>query len=544
MVVGAHRGFPERLSGLLHPEAYGHPVQRVKLITTHLSWILLAGEFAYKIKRPVQYPFVDFGTEERRRHFCAEELRINSRFAPGLYLRLARVTQGAPGAPGARFDGHGAVIDHAVVMRAFNQRELLVTLVDEGRSSEQELAAFGVALARIHASLPLPEAASPAGSAATVTAAMGRNVAECLVATRLFGNQGEVALLAERQRVALARHATLIDARRAAGRVRETHGDLHLGNVVRIAGVLHGFDALEFEPEFRWADVVQDVAFLYADLIAARHPGLAQAFLNGYLQQSGDFGMLALLDLYVADRALVRAKVMALLAAETPAAQALHAAHQATYLKVVATALDLHRPACLIMHGSSGSGKSWLAARLALRLGSVVVRSDLERRRFANAAVRRGEHAETYGPDAVRATYVRLSQCAGEALKGGHGVILDATYSQRSERARVRELCRQLGAPLYVIDCTAPRFVLEQRVAQRQKHGLDPSEADLRVLHRQLAATEPLLPEEELVTVVADTSLGDVEQHVLLELAAQMPGTALLPGDPGAMAPGETLRSA
>jgi hypothetical protein len=541
MIPGAHGGFPERLAGLLHPEAYAHPVKRVKLITTHLSWILLAGEFAYKIKRPVQYPFVDFSSIERRRHFCAEELRINARFAPGLYLRLAHVTRDGHG---ARFDGPGAVIDHAVVMRAFQQQQLLATLVADGQVGEPQLAAFGAALARAHASLPLPEPGNPAGTAVAVAAAMGRNVAECLVATRVFGNQGEVALLAERQRTALMRHAELIEARRLAGRVRETHGDLHLGNVVSIDGVLHGFDALDFEPAFRWADVVQDVAFLYADLHSAGKPALAQAFLNGYLQQGGDFGMVRLLDLYVVDRALVRAKVMALLATETPAALGLRAAQQAAYLKVADGALAQRQGLCLMMHGSSGSGKSWLAARLAPRLGGTIVRSDIERRRIANAAARRGEPHEAYGPGAVRATYVRLLDCASLVLKGGHNVILDATYSQRAERARVRELCRQQGAAFYVIDCQAPRLLLEQRVAGRQKRGQDASQADLRVLHRQLAASEPLLPEEGLPCLAVDTSLADPERTVLDALAVLAPAASLLPGGPRPSGPGEALRSA
>jgi aminoglycoside phosphotransferase family enzyme/predicted kinase len=468
---------------------------------------LLAGEFAYKIKRPVQFPFLDFSSVERRRHFCAEELRINGRFAPGIYLRLAHVTLGDAG---ARIDGEGAVIDHAVVMRAFHQQDVLARLVESRAVAAPELAAFGSSLAHIHASLPLPEHGNPAGTAVTVAAAMGRNVAECLVATRIFGNQAEFALLAERQRTVLAHHGELLDARRLSGRVRETHGDLHLGNVVRIAGTLQAFDSMEFEPAFRWADLTQDVAFLYADLLAAGEPGLAQAFLNGYLQQSGDFGMAPILDLYVADRSLVRAKVMALLAAETPAAVAMYEARQKACLRVAAAALESRRPVCVMMHGPSGSGKSWLAAHMAGPLHALVVRSDLERRRLASAAIRRGESAANYGPDSVRATYVRLRHCAREALCGGQNVLLDATYSQRDERVRVRELCRQMGVPLLVVDCQVPRSLLEQRVTQRQRHGQDASEADLSVLRRQLAASEPLLPEEGLECFVADTSAEDV----------------------------------
>jgi uncharacterized protein len=541
-IPGAHGSFPERFAGLLRPAAYPHPVKRVKLVTTHLSWVLLAGDFAYKIKRPVKYPFVDFSSAERRRLFCAEELRINVRYAPGVYLRLAHITLGDGG---ARIDGEGAVIDHAVVMRAFHQQEVLATLVESRGVTEPELAAFGAALARIHSSLPLPEPGNPAGTAVTVAAGMGRNVAEGLVATRIFGNQAELARLADRQRAELARHVELLDARRLAGRVRETHGDLHMGNVVRLEGVLHAFDALEFEPAFRWADVTQDVAFLYADLLAAGEPGLAQAFLNGYLQQGGDFGLARILDLYVADRSLVRAKIMALLATESPAAIPMYEARQKACFGVAEAALEPRRPVCVMMHGPSGSGKSWLAARIAGSLRALVVRSDIERRRIASAAARRGEAPATYGPDAVRATYVRLRHCAHEALLGGQNVLLDATYAQRSERTRVRDLCRQIGMPLLVIDCQAPQALLEQRVAARQQRGKDASEADLRVLHRQLAASEPLLPEEGLDCFVADTSVPDVDVRAVSAVRARLQAaTVLADRAPNPDSPGVTRLSA
>ena len=520
MAPRARNGFPDRLAGLLHASAYPHPVGRVKLVTTHLSWVLVAGEWAYKIKRPVHYSFVDFSSVEQRRHFCEEELRVNRRFAPGLYHRLARVSLGPDG---ACMDGEGAVVDHAVVMRSFEQREVLAERVNEGIATAAELAAFGAALARLHNDAARPEADSPTGTSTAVAVAMARNAAECLVETRVFGNQAEVALLAGEQRKLLARVDERLDARRAAGRVREGHGDLHMGNVVRLQGVLVAFDALEFEAEFRWGDVAQDVAFLCADLRAAGRADLAQAFLNGYVQVGGDFGLLQVLELYIADRALVRAKVMALLAASSPTAHALHEAQQQKHLQVAREALAHHRPACLMMHGPSGSGKSWLAAQLAGPCQAAVVRSDVERRRMSVAAARHGQQPLPYAPDAVRATYYRLQQCAHDALLGGQFVILDATYSLRSERARVAELCRAQGVPLVVIDCQAPQSLLVERVAARLGAQEDPSDATPDVLQRQLAASEPLSADEGLQVVVAQTDMPDSGRRVLARLRRMLP---------------------
>jgi hypothetical protein len=521
MAPRARSGFPDRLAGLLRPGAYPHAVGRVKLVTTHLSWVLVAGEWAYKIKRPVHYPFVDFSSVEQRRHFCEEELRINQRFAPGLYQRLARVSLGPDG---ARIDGDGAVIDHAVVMRSFEQREVLAERVIAGVATAVELATFGAALARLHSVAPRPEAHSPTGTSTAVAVAMARNSAECLVATRVFGNQAEVALLAGEQRKALGRMVDRLDARRAAGRVREGHGDLHMGNVVRQGGALLAFDALEFDADFRWGDVAQDVAFLCADLRAAGRADLAQAFLNGYLQASGDFGLLQVLELYVADRALVRAKVMALQAIGSPTAHALHEAQQQKHLQVAREALAPRRPACLLMHGPSGSGKSWLAAQLAGPVRAAVVRSDIERRRLAQHAAHAATQPQAaYAPDAVRATYSRVRECAQDALLGGQCVILDATYAQRAERARIAELCRARGVPLVLIDCQAPQPVLVQRVAARLGAQQDASAATLDVLQRQLASSEPLAPEEGLQVVVAQTESPDACRRVLARLRELLP---------------------
>ena len=282
-------GLPSHLRGLLSPAAYPHPVAAVELIETQISWVLLAGERAYKIKRPVVFPFVDFSTLERRRHFCLEELRLNRRFAAELYLEVCAITGTGDG---ARVGGPGPATEYAVVLRRFDRQEELDRLVRDGRVSEAELAALGQRLADVHAQAQCITADDAAGQPGTIAAAVARNVAECVEVAAVFDGAARVAaagreLARECQRLLPAFARRLRD-----GHIRDCHGDLHLSNVVRIQGALTPFDCLEFQPAFRHIDVAQDVAFMTADLHGYGQPRLANAFLNGWLTATGDYDSL------------------------------------------------------------------------------------------------------------------------------------------------------------------------------------------------------------------------------------------------------------
>ncbi len=519
---------PARLQGLLRPCAYPHPVVTVEVVETQLSWVLLAGERAYKIKRPVVYPFADFSKLDDRRHFCQEELRLNRRFAPGLYLEVCAITgHGAE----ARIDGDGPPVEYAVVMRAFDRREELDRLVRDQRISVPELEDFGRRLARLHAELPRLPPGRDAGAPAAVATALARNASECAGLSALFGTEVRIsALAASLVREADARTPALA-WRAQAGTFRECHADLHLSNVVRINGQLLPFDCLEFEPAFRWIDVAQDIAFFDADMRGYAEPRLADAFLNAYLAESGDYHACTVLPLYVADRALVRAKVMALLAGSAKDRGSnemdLLSRRHLDYLNVAERSLRATTPRCIMMTGLPGSGKSWLAARMAPVLEAIHLRSDIERKRLAGIPATERSHSPLegglYTSARTDAVYERLERCAAEVLAGRRTVIVDANYGEHEQRAALARLCTRLAVPLYVVECEAPAPLLRRRIEARSSLANNASEADLSVLEAQRAQRQPIAADEQLIVIAANTARADVEASVLGALQQQLP---------------------
>lgn len=510
----AESALPESLQGLLRPSAYPHPVTAVTVIETQLSWVLIAAERAYKIKRPVVYPFVDQSRLDDRRRLCHEELRLNRRFVPRIYLEVCPITTSAGQ---ARIGGDGKAIEYAVVMRTFDRREELDRLVLEKRVAEGELAQFGRWLARAQLELPHWHGAGEVGQPVTAAAAVARNAEECAQASAVFGTGERVRALAGLLAAEVSRRDHALLWRAAEGRIRECHADLHLSNVVRIDGQLLPFDCLEFEPTFRWIDVGKDVAFLHADLLGYGEPKFAAVFLDAWLAGSGDYHACMVLPLYTADRALVRAKVVALQASHPRRPQAADTEalreRQQRYLLVAERALHPPPPCCLMMTGLPGSGKSWLAARLAVELGAVTVRSDLERKRFALPP-----GGGLYTDAQTEAVYERVGQCAAEVLGGRRTVIVDANYGSREQRAGLAELCRLMAVPLIVVQCEAPLSLLRQRITARLAAAQDPSEADIPVLQRQLELREPVRADEPFALITARTDHADVVAAVLEEL--------------------------
>jgi aminoglycoside phosphotransferase family enzyme/predicted kinase len=516
---------PQHLQGLLHPRAYPHPVQTVQLVETHISWILLTGEFAYKIKRPVHYSFVDLRSAERRKFLCHEEVRLNRRFASELYLGVCYITatEGE-----ARVDGSGLVIEHAIRMRQFSREDELDDLLEAQRIAPAELAAFGRDLARIHATLPVAEPEQTWGRPTALRALILDNVDECAQAAAVFDGGAEVLALRTilGERLEAATH--WMSERFAGGRVRECHGDLHARNVVRRGSRLLAFDCMEFEPAFRWIDVADEVAFLLADLDSRRRPLHAQAFLAGYLAHGGDYQACRLLKMYEAHRSLVRAKVTALAAmaaaAETSGDTTALRQQYDDYLDCARRALSLKRPILILMYGLSGSGKSWIAERLAPVLGAVHLRSDVERKRLAGIA--QSAHSESgleqglYSHEATTRVYQHLARCAGDTLAGGYTTIVDATFQRREDRAQFHDLAAQLGVAACIVKCEAPPEALRARINARRQRGDDPSEADLSVLQWQEAHCEPIQPDESLTVFEVLTTRSDVVDTLTRQIGA------------------------
>lgn len=513
---------PSSLEGLLKSEAYPHPVGDIELVTTHISWVLLAGEYAYKLKRPVCYPFIDLSTLERRRFLCEEELRLNRRFAPQLYLEVCKIVAvnssakvelaGPIDGPDVA-SGSEAILEHAVRMRRFSRDEELDRLLEGQRIEPRELETFGRELAQMHAQLRPAPADSAWGRQEGVRAQLLRNLLECADAAAVFESSGEVLALRNPLQAKLAACASSMAARRSSGMIRECHGDLHSRNIVRLEGRLVAFDCLEYDPTLRWIDTADEVAFLTGDLKARERALHAQAFRSGYLTESGDYHACRVLKLYEAHRALVRAKVAAISAAKSDGTSDTGAL-QREHARLIATAADAlapKRPLLVLMSGLSGSGKTWLARQLAERLSAVHIRSDVERKRRAGLAELAPSHSrlgeDLYSAGVTAALYDDLALAAEHVLRGGIVTVVDGTFLERAQRVRFAALAGKCGVPLHLIRCEAPEAVLKARITERSRARRDSSEADLGVLAWQMTHAEPLTAEEGVAVTRVDTSL-------------------------------------
>ena len=489
------------IDALRDPKRYPHPVERVEVLETHISWVLLAGDYAYKLKKPVNLGFLDFSSLEARRFYCEEELRLNRRTAPQLYLEMVPVT-GSEADP--RIGGDGEPIEYAVKMRRFAQDALLSRMAQAGTLGAAEIDALAHGIAAFHARIARVDPARPFGSAAEVLAPAAQNFDQIEALIGADADVPELERLRGWTRDEHARLQTTFEARKAAGFVRECHGDLHLGNVALIDGAPTPFDGIEFNEAFRWIDVMNEVAFLVMDLLDRKLPRLAYRFLSAYLQDTGDYDGLAVLRFYLVYRALVRAKVACIRAHQqhlsaTDSEQARR--EYVEYLRLAhSLALDRKR-ALIVMHGLSGSGKTTVAQYLLQTCGAVRLRSDVERKRMqgldAQARTGSAPGGGIYTADLTERTYARLLALAGAVLDAGYPVIVDATFLARAQRDAFASLAREAGVPFALAACEAPEAVLRERISTRERSARDASEAGLSVLALQLESREPLSDAEQ-----------------------------------------------
>ena len=486
----------ERVAQLRRPGACGGQADAAGLIETHLSSLLLAGDHVYKLKKPVALPFVDFSTLALRHAACSEELRLNRRTAPQWYLGVVPVQQTERGAviaaPGQTLAG--TVIDWAVCMRRFDHRQAFDRLADAGRLGEAQIDGLAGAVVAFQAGQP-PLAAGPGHAeveAETTCQAVRDNAAELAAMVAGTALADPVAALQRWSRA--AEQPGLMAQRARDGRVRDGHGDLHLGNVFWAEGAAVLFDALEFDARLRQIDTVGDLAFTFMDLLAHGLPQHAWRFINTTLEASGDWGALPLLAWWGVHRAAVRAKValLSVAAGADDAARAVGLARAQRYLDVARALATPPRPQLVLMMGLSGSGKTGVAGQLARQLGGVRLRSDVERKRlFGLTATARVEPSlGLYTAEATRRTYARLQSLAEGALRAGVAVVVDAASLHRAERDAFRALARRLGLAFKLVLCEAPAAVLAQRLAARTADGQDASDATVEVLRQQQQFTE------------------------------------------------------
>lgn len=505
------------IESLLRADAFPHPVSALQLRQTHASWILLTGEWAYKIKKPVNFGFLDFSTLEKRTYYCHEEIRLNRRLCPSLYRAVVPVVQ----RDGQWFvGGEGVPVEHTVQMRQFDPEATLQVHLQRSALTETDWQTLGYFIAAFHQRAAVAPVDSSWGTLPAVLDPVWENLHQIdalLTAPAQREMLHAIRQWTESRAQALA---PLFLRRRAQGFVRELHGDLHTGNIACIDGQWLPFDCIEFNPNLRWIDTASDIAFLLMDLDCQQHTAESRLLRNAYLEYSGDYGLLPLLDFYRVYRALVRVKV-ALLRQQQAAPAAALDDDVNRYLTYARQAQGVPSPFLVLMSGVSGSGKSTLARRLSGWTGAIPLRSDVTRKRLCGLTPQQSSGSENQGgiytPAISRQTFAQLQQEADLLLRGGFAVIVDATFLRQTHRQPFRQLAQTLGVPFRIVQCHADHAERVRRIQQRQQQGVDASEASVAVMEQQWQQQEPLTEDERSFRVDGATLTSAAQWQASLQ---------------------------
>ncbi len=487
------------INSLLNTSAYLHSVTSpVLLHETHISWVLLSGNYAYKIKKPIVTDFLDYGTLSKRHHACCEELRLGNRYASGLYLDVVPITfeDGE-----IRMDGDAQPIEFAVRMRRFEDDALLSQQLAKNGVSIESMSPLASAIASFHQSAS-KTAQSPQVVVARIYSQSKENF-DLLLSEPLLRQDPLIRKMDQWAQDYFDEHREDFVNRAMDGFIRECHGDLHCSNIVHWNGNWVPFDGIEFNSELSSIDVVSDIAFLVMDLRELAHPELSAALLNAYLEQTGDYAAMRVLRWYLVYRALVRAKVAVMRARQMNGVERLDS-HQLSaaiqYIRLADQMTKMGTRRLWITHGLSGSGKTTGSQQIVEREGAVRIRSDIERKRLFKTSrlkfSRPANQADLYSPTASEATYAKLLEFAKCVLLADFDVIVDATFLRRADRKQFQELAVTVNAQFFIVDFQLEESQLRQRIANRLTAKSDASDATLAVLANQIRTQEHLTAEE------------------------------------------------
>ena len=489
------------IQNLQNRDLYAHTVENFQLIETHLSWVILTGTYVYKIKKAVNFGFVDFSTLEKRKYFCEQELLLNKKLARDMYLDIMPI-YGTPQNPSFTKQSASKPLEYAIKMRQFDQSQLLTNLQAKHALDKDMIESIAIQLAQFHKLAEQINTQESFGNVEQVSKPMLENFTSCLDMCRTHKN---IALLKELEawtKQSITKLHDRLQYRKTNGFIRQCHGDLHLGNIAYQNNKIIIFDCIEFNESFYWIDTMNDAGFFSMDLLAKQETAFMIRFLNAYLFKSGDYEGLQVLNFYMVYRAMVRAKI-ALITHQNEQ----HVDFN-TYLSLAKQLTTPKQPLLFITYGFSGSGKSFLSTLLADSISAIHIKSDMERKRI------KLEHPEDalYGSVMNSITYTRLLYLAELVLQTNFSVIIDATFIKYNNRKLFANLAKKLTVPFKILHCHAQDSVLSQRIGQREQQGADLSDADTRVLKLQQQSIEPLTTEEQQYTVQIETN-----QHINIE---------------------------
>lgn len=511
---------PPLIQQMLQPGFYPHGVtEPVQLIQTHASFVLLTGDYTYKIKKPVNFGFLDYSTLEKRQHFCNEELLLNRRTAPEIYLEVLPIVQiGDSFQFGSNLPARTpaeVAVEYALKMREFPQDSLLLSLLENGLLTEQIMADLGREVAKFHSTAISNSYIRTFGEVSQIRTAINNNY---LISQKYIGGpqtQTQYQETKDYTDTFFEKNQELFNLRIANNKIRECHGDLHLRNIALWQEKILLFDCIEFNEPFRFVDVMYDVAFTVMDLESRGRRDLGNAFLNTYIEQTGDWEGLQLLPLYLSRQAYVRAKVTSLMLDDSAISTAQKAEISQTaahYYKLAWEYTKPRRGKLTLMSGLSGSGKSTAARYLARRTGAIHIRSDAVRKHLGGISLNERGGPDLYSDEMTAQTYGRLLKLGIILADRGWDVILDAKFDRPNWRTDAMNQAQSHGLPLQIIYCTAPLEVLRERLQQRRG---DIADATAELLNSQQAAFEPFTELEQISVNIIDT-LQDLEVQLNL----------------------------
>lgn len=493
---------PPLIQQMLQPEFYPHPVQEpVKLIQTHVSYVFLTGDFAYKVKKPVDFGFLNYSTPEKRHFFCQEELRLNRRGAPELYLAVLPIYLSNDQ---FQLEETGEPVEYLVKMRQFPQETLLTSLYDAGQLTDDMIVALAKKVSEFHAETVTNDYIRSFGEIAQIRPSFDENYDQ--TENYIGGPQTQTQFDETRAYTDrfFATQATLFQKRIAGDRIRECHGDLHLRNICYWNNEFYLFDCIEFNEPFRFVDVMFDIAYIVMDLQARDRPDLNALFLNTYLEQTGDWEGLQILPLYVNRQSYVRAKVTSFLLDDPSISETDKQTARETAAPYYKLAWEWTRPRqgkLWMMSGLSGSGKSTTARQLARQLDAIHIRSDAVRKHLGGIPLNQRGGDDLYTPEMTQKTYDRLLELGTLLAEQGYSVILDAKYDRQALREPVIKAAGDRQMPLTILHCNASEAVLHERLTNRTG---DIADATADLLAKQYLET--FTKEEESYVISLDTT--------------------------------------
>lgn len=500
------------------PSFYPHMPDRVEVIQTHISYIFIAGDYVYKVKKAVDFGFLDFSTLEKRKYYCYEELRLNRRLAPEIYLDVVEIYEDAEG--NLLLENGGKIIEYAVKMKKLPQERMLDTLLPEGKIDMSVMDSLARKLVDFHGRAATGGEIDLIGGVETIRKNHDENFEQTKRYINITIPENSYRFIKSYVYRFMEREKFLLKKRVADHKIRDCHGDLHLEHICITDDDILIFDCIEFNERFRYSDVADEVAFLAMDLDYNGYPDYADAFVDFYIKHSGDQDMSTLLGFYKCYCAYVRGKVDSFIIDDSEIGEEEHkkAVKVASrYFDLAYTyAARLEKPALILTAGLMGSGKSVLAGNIAPRLGAEIIRSDVIRKEMQGISPTERHYEDfekgIYSDGVSRETYEMALDLAEEKLREGKSVIIDASYKRRDERVRAYDTAARLNADFFVIECVCAEEIIKKRLDSRMVDAGRVSDGRWEIFQAQKEDFDKITEVTERYHIIIDTSSTPQEQ--------------------------------